>query len=511
MFKISYVSHIDGLKIARELMREIYEENPKFWPNSLTPEHFDGGLYLVREASTQRPVGFVGWQEREEVQQLLDRPIEERRKEAGNRLHPKWDQFFKSMGCRQIKVGYYSVGVLPAYRRNGFAKEAIAKLIRMKSAGVDCVRALIMSSNKPSLALADALGVEKQVKQAQTVFRPEDRLSNLNLLGAATGASLPTASLYQYLARDYPAVRELLRQTPYVSRSKLQRRIRVGDVLFEGAMKPNEVTMFGRMARGGQGITPYHAFMVGPGRNVFHGGGEHGYVDEFGRRMQPFIYENPTPRQFVDPDYWKGVAESWDSELEWAKKHKTKLVDPAYRKTFWQRLSALMQSSKNEVVLGTRATGMPKGRLPKELAGVLDEMNARPYGTGKAMLVGLENLLLPRSMRGAFSSAAGKKWCVPGSSTCGELPGGILSRLGLWKMSPGSTLPIDLLASGKLKTYGMTIPNSRLDPLEAKAQILKVLSRSRIPRVGLGLATIAGAGGLGFGASRLFEHMTGRR
>jgi RimJ/RimL family protein N-acetyltransferase len=55
---------------------------------------------------------------------------------------------------------------LKAYRQNGFAKEALTKLLAIKSAEVDQVRALIVETNQPSIALADSLGVEKLLKRA---------------------------------------------------------------------------------------------------------------------------------------------------------------------------------------------------------------------------------------------------------------------------------------------------------------------------------------------------------
>lgn len=165
MFKVAHVTSSSGLQEAKGLLRQIYDENPKHWPNGLTPDHFDGGLYLIREASTRKPIGFCGWQERDESVALNLHQL----KEAGSRLDPRWDNLFKSLGCRHVKTGYYSIGILPEYRNNGFAKEALSKLIAMKSAGVDRVRALIMASNKPSLALADSLGVEKLVKAANLI------------------------------------------------------------------------------------------------------------------------------------------------------------------------------------------------------------------------------------------------------------------------------------------------------------------------------------------------------
>jgi hypothetical protein len=105
----------------------------------------DGGVYMIREASTRKPIGFTGWQER------MD----------GN-----------------TKVGFYSIGILPEYRNNGYAKQAVAKLISIKSANVDRVQALVMKHNKPSLALADALhipvvkaGSEKKASQIKQLLK----------------------------------------------------------------------------------------------------------------------------------------------------------------------------------------------------------------------------------------------------------------------------------------------------------------------------------------------------
>lgn len=164
MFKVSYVSTVDGLKEAQSIMDRIYQENPKHWPYGLTAGHFDGGVYLVREKRSNTPIGFVGWQERTKAKALRLSTL----KEAGSPKIPYFDNFAKAMGVRMEKVGYYSVGILKEFRRNHFAKEALSKLIAIKSAGVDRVQALIVSDNAPSLALADSLGVEKQVKKANT-------------------------------------------------------------------------------------------------------------------------------------------------------------------------------------------------------------------------------------------------------------------------------------------------------------------------------------------------------
>ena len=111
---------------ARDIMRRIYDEDPSFWPYGLDiPGH--ESLYLVRDKLTKQAAGFVGWQE------MLD----------GGK-----------------KVGSYSVGILPEYRKKGFAKEAVAKILRIKSASVDEVRAYVMDHNTPSKALASSVGVK---------------------------------------------------------------------------------------------------------------------------------------------------------------------------------------------------------------------------------------------------------------------------------------------------------------------------------------------------------------
>jgi len=141
-----------SLKEAKDILRDIYEENPKHWPHGLYPEQMDGGLYLVREASTKEPVGFVGWQER----------IED----------------FK-------KIGYYSVGIKQAHRRSGYAKAAVKKLIQEKSARVDRVKALIVEGNEPSVGLAENLEVEVDLKKSAALI-PVSGLAGL-LYGAAAG------------------------------------------------------------------------------------------------------------------------------------------------------------------------------------------------------------------------------------------------------------------------------------------------------------------------------------
>jgi len=157
MFKVSKVTESDGLREVRSIMHRIYQEAPSNWPYGLSADHFDDGCYLVREKQSSTPVGFAGFQRRWEFD-----------------------------GDRPSRVGYYSIGILPEYRNNGLAKEAVGKLIAMKSAGVDKVKALIVKGNTPSLRLASSLGVPAVVKSAAQHQHEPIQLRDV----AATGGGL---------------------------------------------------------------------------------------------------------------------------------------------------------------------------------------------------------------------------------------------------------------------------------------------------------------------------------
>lgn len=107
------------------VMDKIYKEAPWKWPFGLSSQQHES-LYMVRSASTNEPVGFVGWQEL---------------KEEGK------------------KVGYYSVGILPEFRKMGYAKQAVDNLIHLKKASVDFIKALIVEGNNESTALAKSLDI----------------------------------------------------------------------------------------------------------------------------------------------------------------------------------------------------------------------------------------------------------------------------------------------------------------------------------------------------------------
>jgi RimJ/RimL family protein N-acetyltransferase len=111
---------------VQQIMDKVRAENPEYWPYGLSVGHHDGGVYMIREASTNAPAGWVGWQER-------------------------------NRGLK--KVGFYSIGVLPEYRGKGFAKEAVRKIIAEKSATVDEVRAMIVHTNEASKHLAKSLHI----------------------------------------------------------------------------------------------------------------------------------------------------------------------------------------------------------------------------------------------------------------------------------------------------------------------------------------------------------------
>ncbi len=131
-------------------MERIHREEPSYWPYGLATSQFNGGLYLVKESATTAPVGFVGWQRFEE---------------------------------RGKNVGYYAVGILPAYRERGFAKSAVAQVIREVREHCDDVKAYIMRHNEPSKALARSLSVDIIEKAATT--KQQAIMSALGAIGSA--------------------------------------------------------------------------------------------------------------------------------------------------------------------------------------------------------------------------------------------------------------------------------------------------------------------------------------
>jgi 2'-5' RNA ligase len=124
------VAKADSLGEVRSIMKRIYEEEPEYWPYGLdVPGHDD--VFMIREKNSNTPVGFVGWQS---------------------------DLDFS--GDKVARVGYYSIGILPEHRRKGFVKEAVQKIISLKSGSYDRVQAFIVEKNAPSTALAKDLGVD---------------------------------------------------------------------------------------------------------------------------------------------------------------------------------------------------------------------------------------------------------------------------------------------------------------------------------------------------------------
>lgn len=117
---------VSSLQEVNSIMDKIYKENPSYWPYGLHAAGHDS-LYIIRDKMTKAAAGFVGWQED----------------------HDKLGR----------KIGSYTIGILPEYRNNGFAKEAVAKVLSMKSGEVDEVRAYVVPGNKPSEGLANSLGV----------------------------------------------------------------------------------------------------------------------------------------------------------------------------------------------------------------------------------------------------------------------------------------------------------------------------------------------------------------
>lgn len=105
------------------MLKRIYEENPHDWPYGLSKSMFkSGSLWAVKHEG--EPVGFVGWQETTD---------------------------------RGRKIGYYSIGILPEHRNKGYAKSAIRQMLSKQANTVDEVRAAVVSTNVPSLALNSSI------------------------------------------------------------------------------------------------------------------------------------------------------------------------------------------------------------------------------------------------------------------------------------------------------------------------------------------------------------------
>lgn len=121
-----------SVKSAREevegIMKTIYDENPSYWPYGLkVTGHTD--LYLVRDNMTKKAAGFVGWQ-----QQV-----------KGNK-----------------RVGSYTIGILPEFRGQGKAKEALGAILNKCASRCDEVRAYIVPENKTSHKLAEHFNIPIQ-------------------------------------------------------------------------------------------------------------------------------------------------------------------------------------------------------------------------------------------------------------------------------------------------------------------------------------------------------------
>jgi len=148
---------------AEEIMNAIYGEDPSLWPYGLNINGFkDGDINLIRKEASEEPVGFVGWQERQE----------------GDR-----------------KIGYYAVGVLPEYRQQGIAKKAVALMLSKKASSVDEVRATIVEGNEASLATAKSIPGVKPVitKSASKSSEALEIGKALKHLGTGALMALPTA------------------------------------------------------------------------------------------------------------------------------------------------------------------------------------------------------------------------------------------------------------------------------------------------------------------------------
>ena len=118
---------------AESILERIRAETPEFWPHGLDRNNLEAGCWLMRKRASNEPVGFIG---------LQNRPVDGK------------------------NIGYYAIGVLPEYRRQGYAEQALRTLMAEKRATCDEFRAFIVPTNGPSLALARKLNIPVQHKSA---------------------------------------------------------------------------------------------------------------------------------------------------------------------------------------------------------------------------------------------------------------------------------------------------------------------------------------------------------
>lgn len=145
------------------IMRRIYDENPSYWPYGLDiPGHTD--VYLVRDNMTKAACGFVGWQEQTR---------------------------------NGKKIGSYTIGILPEYRNNGYARAAVAEVLDKKASSCDEVCAYVMEHNKASKALADSLHVD--VRNVPGVEKTAGSWLGKALIGGAIMAPSALAAAGAYL------------------------------------------------------------------------------------------------------------------------------------------------------------------------------------------------------------------------------------------------------------------------------------------------------------------------
>lgn len=149
---LNWRMHID------EIMSQIYEENPKWFPYGLSRDMLNK-VWKIMDPTTNEPAGFTGRQVRPNTN-------------GG-------------------KTGWYAVGLLPSFRGKGLAQRALSEMFEHHlPEGVNDVKAFIVKGNEKSVALANRLGVPYQHKSARALI-PGLRRARLplNLAGMTKTAS----------------------------------------------------------------------------------------------------------------------------------------------------------------------------------------------------------------------------------------------------------------------------------------------------------------------------------
>jgi hypothetical protein len=347
----------------------------------------------------------------------------------------------------------------------------------------------------------------------------DDRSWAPEIAAGSLGASLPLARLYQYHTRDVPAMRSLAEETPIYSPSEMARKLKFGDIGFEGELT-NGLPFLGATARGAQGSPWYHSFVVGPRHRLYHGGGHSIFGDQVfdipGGAMQATL--NLVDRYKSDPaGFVKDLASGQISTLsaeDLLEHFRENRLQNRTMRSIGRNPEAFTRFLREQVPTFkgyfNQSTDYPASALfmrpnvkmtpaiASDVNRVLRNMVGTPYSMTSAVGAGARSTLLPTILPG---SSGARSVCIPGTSTCGELPAAAMKAMGIHPGFIRTRLPVELMQSEGLRPVGMTAFNMPVSQL--RRQLTGNIDQLAKSRTRLGLLLAALLGGAGFGSVAL--------